>query len=72
VGGGSVADFTAMGDTVNVTARLASEAAPGELLVTEEAWARGGLVDAATERRSLQLKGRTAAIDVRVLRLESS
>ena len=41
VGDGLVADFTAMGDAVNVTARLASQAGSGEVLVTEEAWGRG-------------------------------
>jgi adenylate cyclase len=72
VGGGAVADFTAMGDAVNVTARLASQAAPGELLVTEEAWTRGGLDEWATERRQLQLKGRDAPIEVRVFRLDAA
>ena len=71
VGDGSVADFTAMGDVVNITARLASEAAGGELLVTEEAWARGGVGDRAAEERNLELKGRSASINVRVLRLDS-
>lgn len=70
VGDGLVADFTAMGDAVNVTARLASQAAAGELLVTEEAWTRGGVEEWATERRQLQLKGRDTPVDVRVLRLE--
>jgi len=72
VGDGLVADFTAMGDAVNVTARLASQADPGELLVTEEAWARGGDDDWATETRQLKLKGRDAPIDVRVLRLDNA
>ena len=31
----STADFTALGDNVNITARLASEAGPGEILVSE-------------------------------------
>ncbi len=34
---GAVNDFTALGDVVNTTARLASEAAAGELLVSIEA-----------------------------------
>jgi adenylate cyclase len=72
VGDGLVADFTAMGDAVNVTARLASQAGAGELLVTEEAWARGGLDDWTTESRTIQLKGRDAPMDVRVLRLDTS
>ena len=36
-----VSDFTALGDVVNTTARLASTAASGELLVSvEAAWLR--------------------------------
>src|SRR4029079_6265324 len=34
--GDTVTDFTALGDAVNVTARLASEAAGGEILVSAE------------------------------------
>ena len=39
---GAVNDFTALGDVVNTTARLASEAVAGELLVSEEAAAAAG------------------------------
>lgn len=34
---GSTADFTALGDNVNITARLASEANAGEILISEAA-----------------------------------
>ncbi len=37
--GDTVTDFTALGDTVNVTARLASAAAGGEILVSVESFA---------------------------------
>jgi adenylate cyclase len=63
VGHGSHREVTAVGDAMNVTARLASAAAAGEILVTTAAASAAGL-DPALERRELQLKGRTAPIDV--------
>jgi adenylate cyclase len=70
VGEGLVADFTAMGDAVNVAARLASQAGPGELLVTEAAWIRGGPRHLPNSERMLELKGRASPIEVRVLRTD--
>ena len=61
-----IVDFTALGDAVNVTARLASVAGPGEVLVTEEAILKAGLEPDGHERRLLNLKGRNAPIAVRV------
>ena len=65
--GEDVTDFTALGDTVNVTARLASEAAAGEILVSADAAGMAGL-DVSLETRHLSLRGRTQSLDVRVLR----
>lgn len=62
--GGTVSDFTALGDVVNTTARLAGEAAAGELLVSVEASGAAGLDTAALERRTLQVRGRSDAIEV--------
>ena len=67
VGEGLDADLTAMGDAVNVTARLASAAGAGEMLVTGDA-ARAAAVNGEAERRSLSLKGRSGPTDVVVLR----
>jgi adenylate cyclase len=64
-------DFSALGDAVNVAARLASAAGPGELLVSAMAWEAGGSAGRGGERRSLELQGRTAPLDVVVLRRES-
>ena len=64
--GDTVTDFTALGDTVNVTARLASAAAAGEILVSAAAAEKAGL-DASLETRHLTLRGRTQSLDVRVL-----
>jgi adenylate cyclase len=64
----AVEDFTALGDVVNTTARLAAAAGAGELLVSAAAAdATGGLPPDA-DRRTLQIRGREATIDVVVLR----
>ena len=70
VGTADHVEFTALGDNVNVTARLASAAAGGEILVTESA-ARAAKVAAnrVTERRRLDLRGKAEATDVIVLSL---
>jgi adenylate cyclase len=64
VGEGMDAELTAMGDVVNVTARLATEAAAGEILVTAASIANAGLAVGSRERRSLHLKGKTEEIEV--------
>ena len=71
VGTADHVEFTALGDNVNVTARLASAAARGEILVTEAAArAAGGLESAAgAERRSLDLRGKSESTEVVVLTL---
>ncbi|MEX2458469.1 MAG: adenylate/guanylate cyclase domain-containing protein [Actinomycetota bacterium] len=71
VGDPSVADFTAMGDTVNVAARLASAAKAGEILVSDAAWKRSGIDAVSTPTRKLEVKGRTAPVEVRVLRVDA-
>lgn len=59
VGEGTHVELTAVGDTVNVAARLAAQAKAGEVLVSADAATAAGL-DAALPRRSLALKGREA------------
>lgn len=66
IGDGSDTEMTAMGDVVNVTARLASVAAAGEVLVTTATAAGAGLPD-DLPRRSLQLKGKSQTTDVVVV-----
>ena len=63
----SVTDITALGDNVNVTARLASMAAPGEALISESAYATGGAHFGELDRRELELKGRSELVAARVL-----
>jgi adenylate cyclase len=67
VGEGSQVEFTALGDPVNVAARLASAAGPGELLVSASAAASAHLADAGLEHRQLTLKGKSEPTDVVVL-----
>lgn len=62
-----ISDVRAIGDNVNVAARLSSQAGPGEALVSDAAWTAAGEPDAALEQRMLTLKGRTQPIAVRVL-----
>jgi adenylate cyclase len=56
-------ELTALGDTVNTTARLAALAAPGEILVTADAAAAAGL-DSSLDRRALELKGKQHVTEV--------
>lgn len=69
VGEGSHVELTAVGDVMNVTARLASRAAPGEVLVSTDAAAAAGL-DPTLERRTLELKGKQAGTEVISMRVD--
>ncbi len=69
VGAGANVDLTAMGDPVNVTARLASAAGAGEVFVTVDAALAAQLDESGLERRSLELRGRSEAVSVLVLAL---
>jgi adenylate cyclase len=66
--GEDMAELTAIGDPVNVAARLASVAGTGEIIVSEEAFAATGL-EGDPERRELTLKGVSTPVKVRVLTL---
>ena len=70
IGDATDTEMTAMGDIVNVTARLASVAAAGEILVTTTAATACGL-PGELPRRSLQLKGKSAATEVAVISVAS-
>jgi adenylate cyclase len=65
---GSVKDITALGDNVNITARLASQAGAGEALISEFASASAGMQLEKSEQRSLELKGKSEPIRVNVLK----
>jgi len=57
VGSKSSSDFTALGDPVNIAAHLASQAAAGEILVTDAAAEAAGMKQDDLERRHVSLKG---------------
>ncbi len=67
VGEGDACDFTAVGDAVNTTARLASEAGAGEILVSRDAVDASGLDASGLEARALSLRGRDETVDAVVV-----
>lgn len=70
VGSESHVDLTALGDTVNVSAHLASAAGAGEILVTLDAAnsaSAAGFEISGLERRDLLLKGKSTATSVLVI-----
>jgi adenylate cyclase len=69
LGSGDHLDFTALGDTVNVAARLGSMAQPGELLVSTEAWHDADPQAAAPRIRRLEISGRSQPLDVAALQV---
>lgn len=68
IGDDAHTELTAVGDTVNTTARLAAAAGPGEILVSAEAARTAGL-DPGLPRRTLELKGKSAPFEVVALRV---
>jgi len=60
-------DMTAIGDEVNLAARLASKAAAGEIIVGEHALQKAGNNGSELEARKLNLKGISTPVDVRVM-----
>lgn len=67
VGGGDDLEFTALGDAVNTTARLAAAARAGEALVSTSTAAAAALDTSGLEKRALELKGKSEPVPVVVL-----
>ncbi|MGB7873181.1 MAG: adenylate/guanylate cyclase domain-containing protein [Anaerolineales bacterium] len=63
-----LADISAIGDEVNATARIASKAAAGEILVSEVALKQTNIDASKFESRVLELKGISEQVSVRVMR----
>lgn len=71
VGSDARTELTAVGDTVNTTARLASAAGTGEVVVTVDAATAAGL-DASLERKPLELKGKQQPTSVVTLTVSAA
>lgn len=69
---GGVTDITAVGDEVNTAARLASKAAAGEIVISEQALSEAGMPGDGLEARSLELKGISQPVAVRVLHADQA
>ena len=67
MGSPSRLNYTVLGETVNLAARLCSAAAPEEILVTEATLAAAGEDAESMEVRSLELKGFSRPVPVHVL-----
>ena len=67
VGSGSVRDFTALGDAVNVCARLQSHAAPGEVVLAGELYELVRSDHAGARQERLDVRGRNEPLDVAVI-----
>jgi adenylate cyclase len=61
-------DISAKGEEVNMAARLASKAAPGEIILSEQALTAAGMDGSELEARSLELKGISGPVVARVMR----
>jgi adenylate cyclase len=64
VGEGTHVELTAVGDTVNVAARLSAAAGAGEVFVSAATAVESDLDLAGLERRTLELKGKPGGTDV--------
>jgi len=60
-------DISAKGEEVNLTARLASKAGVGEIIVSEQALKAAGIDGTELEARSLELKGISEPVVARVM-----
>jgi adenylate cyclase len=61
-------DISAIGEEVNTAARLASKAAAGEIIISEQALKEAGIDGSKLESRSLELKGISEPLLVHVMR----
>ncbi len=67
VGVGSIVDFTALGDAVNVGARLQSNASPGEVVLAADLYDLVAADHPGGRQERLTVRGRDEPVDVRVL-----
>ena len=65
-----VTEIAVLGSAANLCARLSSKAAAGEILISEETVKSGNLDVEELETRSLELKGVSQPVPVRVMKIE--
>ena len=65
----SPTDFTALGDHVNIAARLASAAGAGEILISDASYLASRLKLENLEHQQMELKGKSEPVEVHVLRI---
>ncbi len=70
--GNGVNEIAVLGSAPNLAARLSSQAADGEVIMSETAAAAAELATHGIESRQLDLKGISHPVAVRVLRLEAN
>lgn len=63
-------EYTAMGDVVNVAARLVAKAEPGEILITAETALAAGCPDPLVAPEEWQVKGRQQPVIVHRIKIE--
>ena len=71
VGSGNVNDFTALGDTVNVAARLQAEAVAGEIVISEPVYQEVATRYPDLEQQAVTLRGKNEPFSVRTIRPEN-
>lgn len=64
-------EITALGDAVNVAACLASQAAAGEIVLSESTVQQAEVDTSNLERRQVALKGKKEPMDVWVMTVEN-
>ena len=67
VGSGTVLDFTALGDAVNLGARLQSYATPGEVVLASELYALVADDHPGARSERIEVRGRDEPVDVEVV-----
>jgi adenylate cyclase len=67
VGSGTVIDFTALGDAVNVAARLQSHAQAGQVVLTADLYALIAADHRDADSCRIDLRGRDQPVDVHIL-----
>ena len=68
VGAEGMTDLTALGDTVNVAARLQSAAQAGEIVMSESVYDEGSERLASLEKQGIAIRGKEKDVAVRILR----